>query len=164
MQLLDNKDRIGCLLILAFSLAYLRYALVLPLDPTAGVESFTPRTMPTGLSVAAILLSLVQLLMPSRQQGDARLSTAVRGFDWKPTLLLITAMAVYVVLFDTLGFLLSGFLFLLSSFLILGERRLPVAAAVAASLVLFLWAVLTQLFGLYLDSGDLYRLIAGGAQ
>ncbi len=160
MQLIDNKDRIGSLLILAFSVVYLRYALVLPLDPTASVESFTPRTLPIGLSVAAILFSLVQILLSFGQDGDNRLSVAVRDFNWKPTLLLILLMGAYAFVFDALGFLLSSFLFLLCGFLILGERRFLLAAGIAASLVLFLWAILTQLFGLYLDAGDLYRLIA----
>ncbi len=90
---------------------------------------------------------------------DKRVSEAVRGFDWKPTLLLVLAMSVYVWIFDVIGFALSSFLFLLSGFLILGERRFLLGAAVAGALVLFLWAVLTQLFGLYLDSGDLYRFL-----
>lgn len=163
MQFLDNKDRIGSLLVLAFSIAYLRYALVLPLDLTAGVESFTPRTLPIGLSVSAILFSLVQLSMSVGQGGGNRVSEAVRGFNWKPILLLILVMGIYALAFDVLGFLLASFLFLLSGFLILGERRLLLSATVAASLVLLLWAILTQLFGLYLDAGDLYRLIAGPA-
>ena len=161
MRLLDNKDRVGCLLILAFAVVYLRYALVLPLDPTAGVESFTPRTLPVGLSVAAILFSLVQLAISARQGDNNRLGTAVRGFDWKPTLLLIAAMAIYAFVFDVLGFLLSSFLFLSGGFLILGERRFLLCMSIAAALVLFIWVALTQVFGLYLDAGDLYRLIVG---
>lgn len=161
MRLLDNKDRIGSLLILAFSVSYLRFALVLPLDPTAGVESFTPRTLPIGLSVAAILFSLVQLAMSAGQGSGNRVSDAVRGFNWKPTLSLIVVMVIYALVFDVLGFLVSSFLFLLSGFVILGERRPLLSVGVAASLVMFLWAILTQVFGLYLDAGDLYRWIAG---
>lgn len=163
MRLLDNKDRIGSLLVLAFSVVYLRFALVLPLDPTAGIESFTPRTLPIGLSVSAILFSLVQLSISFGQGSEDRVSEAVRGFNWRPTLLLILVMGIYALVFDVLGFLVSSFLFLLTGFLILGERRLLLSAAIASSLVLLLWAILTQLFGLYLDAGDLYRLIAGSA-
>lgn len=161
MHILDNKDRIGSLLILLFSIAYLRLALVLPLDPTAGVESFTPRTLPIGLAVAAILFSFVQLVLTAGQGREQRISAAVRGFRWMPTLLLTAAMVVYVTLFDFLGFLLSSFLFLLAGFLVLGERRVIAGTAVAATLVLSLWFVLTQLFGLYLDAGELYRLLLG---
>lgn len=163
MRLLDNKDRIGSLLVLAFSVVYLRYALVLPLDPTAGGESFTPRTLPIGLSAAAILFSVVQLAMSAGQGAGNRVSDAVRGFNWKPTLGLILVMGVYALVFDVLGFLVSSFLFLLCGFAILGERRLLLSIGVAALLVLLLWAILTQLFGLYLDTGDLYRWVAGPA-
>ena len=159
MRLLDNKDRAGSLLILAFSSAYLRYALVIPLDPTASVESFTPRTLPVGLAIVAIIFAFVQLFLSARQGEENRISTAVRAFNWRPAILLILAMAVYAMVFDVLGFLPASFLFLLSGFYILGERRILLGTAVAAALVLFLWATLTQLFGLYLQPGDLFRFV-----
>ena len=161
MQILDNKDRVGGLLLLAFSVAYLRYAWVLPLDPTATSGSFTPRTLPIGLAVAAILFSLIQLLLSTRVKSDSRISTAVKGYKWKPMLLLVAVMTVYSLVFDLLGFLLSSFLFLQLGFLILGERRILLSAGIAAGLVFFLWAMLTQVFGLYLDVGDLYRTLFG---
>ncbi|MDX1405852.1 MAG: tripartite tricarboxylate transporter TctB family protein [Woeseiaceae bacterium] len=163
MRLLDNKDRVGSMLVLVFSLAYLRYAFDLPLDPTAAVESFTPKTLPIGLSITAILLSLAQIAISVSAKDGNTVSAAVKGFDWKPTLLLVLAMSFYVWLFGFLGFALSSFLFLLCGFFILGERRLLLGIGVASSLVLFLWAVLTQLFGLYLDAGDLWRLLFGNA-
>ena len=161
MGILDNKDRVGGLLLLAFSVAYLRYAWVLPLDPTATDESFTARTLPIGLAVTAILFSLVQLSLSAHAKTDARISDAVRGFNWKPMLSLVAVMAVYSAVFDTLGFALSSFLFLQFGFLILGERRFLLSGAVAAGLVTFLWVMLTQVFGLYLDSGELYRMLFG---
>lgn len=163
MQLLDNKDRVGSLLVLAFALFYLRYALVLPLDPTAGDDSFTARTMPVGLAIAAILLAIVQLFLSIRKGDGNRISVAVQGFNWKTTLLLVLLMGVYSVVFDFLGFIISSFLFLQLGFLILGERRILLSTAVATFLVLFLWAMLTQVFGLYLDSGNLYRSLFGQA-
>jgi putative tricarboxylic transport membrane protein len=163
MQLLDNKDRIGSLLVLAFALVYLRYALVLPLDPTAGDDAFTARTLPVGLSVAAILFAIIQLFLSTRKGAENRISTAVHGFSWRPMLWLVLLMAVYSVVFDLLGFILSSFLFLQLGFLILGERRILMSTAIAAGLVLFLWVMLNQVFGLYLDSGDLYRALFGKA-
>ena len=161
MRLLDNKDRVGSLLILLFSSVYLRLALVLPLDPTASVESFTPRTLPIGLAGCAILFAFIQLLLSARQGTENRVSAALCGLNWRPAALLVLAMALYAALFDALGFPLASFLFLVSGFVILGERRALMIVAVGAVLVLFLWATLTQLFGLYLDPGDLFRLITG---
>lgn len=163
MRVLNNKDRAGSLLLLAFSLAYLRFALVLPLDPTAGVESFSARTLPVGLAIATILFSILQLFLSARAPGEASISAAVRGFNWRPTLLLILTMGVYSLVFDLLGFIVSSYLFLQTGFLILGERRLLLSAAIAALLVFFLWFTLTQVFGLFLDAGDLYRFVVGQA-
>lgn len=161
MQLLNNKDRVGSLLLLVFSLVYLRYALELPLDPTADDESFSARTLPVGLSVAAIVFALVDFVLGARRDGDTRISEAVKGFNWVPALLLVLLMVVYSLVFDSVGFILASYLFLQLGFLILGERRYLLSAIVAAGLVLFLWLLLTQVFGLYLDSGDLYRFVVG---
>lgn len=161
MQLLDNKERVGGLLVLAFSLAYLRYALVLPLDPASGAVSFSARTLPVGLSATAILLSIVQLGMSFRQVGGERISESVRGFSWRPALLLVLLMGIYSIVFDVLGFIVASFLFLQLGFLILGERRVLMSAFISGFLVMFLWTMLTQAFGLYLDSGDLLRPLFG---
>ncbi len=161
MYLLNNKDRFGSLLLLAFSFVYLRYALDLPIDPTAGDESFSARTLPVGLSVAAIAFALVELFLSTRRANDSRISEAVEGFRWGPTLLLVLLMGLYSFVFDTLGFILSSYLFLQFGFLILGERRVLLSVIVAVSLVMFLWLMLTQVFGIYLDPGDLYRFLAG---
>lgn len=158
VRILDHKDRLGGLLILAFSIAYLRHALTLPGNPL-GDETFTAGTLPVGLAVAAILLCLLQLLLSFRAAPDARVSDAVRGYRWKPPLLLIVAMSAYAWLFTVLGFLLASFLFLVAGFLILGERRLTVAASVAAGLVGFLWMLLTGVFGIHLDPGEIARLL-----
>lgn len=164
MNLLNHKDRIGSLLILVFSIAYLKYALNLPLDPTAGDESFNARTLPVGLSIAAISFALMELIASFRRAGDNRINAAVKGFSWVPTLLLVLSMAIYALVFDTLGFILSSYLFLQSGFLILGERRFLLSSLIALALVMFLWSMLTQAFGIYLDTGDLYRFIAGLAK
>ncbi len=163
MKLLDNRDKVGAILLLVFSLFYLRYSFEIPLDPTAGDEFFTPRTLPTGLAVVAMLCSVLQLFMPAPGTGDVSISRAVVGFQWKPALLLILLMAVYSLTFSFFGFVIATFLFLLIGFVILGERRLRLASAVAGGLVLFMWGVLTKLFDLYLDTGTLYRLMVGGA-
>jgi putative tricarboxylic transport membrane protein len=161
VQALDNKDRIGGLLILAFSLVYLRYALVLPLDPLAGGETFTSRTMPIGLSIAAIAFSTIQIFNSMQASEGNRISDAVEGFNWLPTLMLVLLMAAYSLLFDFLGFIIASYLFLHIGFLILGERRIMRSVIVAGSLVAFLWFMLVQVFGLYLDSGNVFRALVG---
>ncbi len=159
MNWLDNKDRVGSLLLLVFSITYLRYAFDLPLDTTAGDESFSAKTLPIGLAVAAIGFSLLELIFSVRRSTDNRISESVQGFNWVSTTLLISAMLVYSMVFDLLGFMFSSYLFLHVSFIILGERRVLFSAAVAASLVVLLWLILTRAFGIFLDSGDLFRFL-----
>lgn len=163
MQILDNKDRVGGLLILAFAVAYLRYALVLPLDPTDPNASFTSRTLPVGLAVASIVFAVVQLAMSFRGGSGGSIREAVRGYRWRPMLLLLVLMLSYSLMFQTLGFLVSSFAFLLLGFFIMGERRIILSVVVAGGLVTLLWVLLTQAFGLFLDPGDLMRAIVGSA-
>ena len=140
---------------------YLRLAFDLPLDEFAGEESFSARTLPIGLAVAAVVFSVIQLFLSRHTAPGQGLRESVAGFEWRPAVLLIVAMALYAWAFQFLGFALASFVFLFIGFLILGERRYVLSAIVAASLVAFLWVVLTQVFGLFVDVGDLYRALTG---
>ncbi len=163
MNYIDNKDKVGSLLLLLFSLFYLNYIFDITLDPNAGDQFFTPRTLPMGLACVTIVCAFVQLLMPGKSSEDVSISGAVAGYRWKPTLALILLMLVYSLSFSFLGFVVATFLFLMIGFSILGERRIGLSLTVAGGLVLSMWGVLTQLFDLYLDTGTLYRLIMGDA-
>lgn len=155
--LIDNKQRVGALLLLAFSVAYLRLAMSIPVDPTGSHEVFSARTLPLGLSAATILLSLLQLVLPAA--GDEKISDAARGLSWRPAVLLVVLMAAYALLFEVLGFVLASVLFLQAGFVILGERRWLRSLAVSTGLVVFMWFVLSRVFGLYLDSGAIFRVL-----
>lgn len=161
MKMFDNRDRVGALLLLAFSLFYLTQTAQVPLDPTAQDEVFTPRTLPTGLAIATVLFCILQIAF---SRDSHSISSAVTGFRWKPTLLLTALMLAYSLLLNFLGFLLATVLFLYGGFSVLGERNLWLSASVATGLSVFMWFVLTQLFDLYLDSGTLFRAIAGGLE
>jgi len=163
MKLMDNRDRVGSILILLFSFFYLRFIFEIPFDPTAGDAFFTPRTLPTGLAVLTIVCAFFQLFLPVKTGEELSLRKAVEGFEWMPMISLLLLMLVYSLSFNFFGFAVATFLFLLGGFSILGERRLKVSISVAGGLTLFMWGVLTQLFDLYLDSGSLYRLVLGGA-
>ena len=157
--LIDNKQRVGALLLLAFSVAYLRQAMSIPVDPTGSHEVFSARTLPIGLAAATILLSLLQLVLPVA--GDEKIRAAVRGLSWRPAVLLILLMAAYALLFDVLGFVLASVLFLQGGSMILGERRWLRSVAVSVGLVVFMWVVLSVVFGLYLDNGAIFRALTG---
>jgi putative tricarboxylic transport membrane protein len=162
MNFINNKDKVGSGLVLLFALIYLNVTLDIPSHQVLGNEVFTARTLPIFLSVMAIVVCLIQIFIPARGAEDETISDAVASFQWKPCLLLTGLMLLYGLTFEFFGFAIGTFLFLFIGFAILKEKRYPLSAAVAAGVAVFMWFVLTQLFDIYLDSGNLYRLLAGG--
>ena len=154
----DNKDRVGASLILAFSLFYLRSSLSIPVDSFDAEIGFTSKTLPILLGSCAFAISLLLFFISYLQPEGESISEGARDYKVKPVLGLSLLMAAYVALFSYLGFVLASALFLQSAFFLLGERRLLVSVSVSLGLVLFLWLLLTQVFGLYLDGGTLYRV------
>ena len=162
MNFLDNKDKLGSGLILLFALGYLNATFDIPIDRMIAVEIFTARTLPTFLSIITIAVCLVLIFIPASGAADETISDAIAGFQWKPCLLLTGSMLLYSLTFKFFGFLVGTFLFLFIGFAVLKEKRYRLSAAVSGGVAVFMWAVLTQLFDIYLDSGDLYRLLVGG--
>ena len=165
---LDNKTRLGSILLLLVAIAYLQLSFSVPIDTSFSDEAFNARTMPRALAIATIICALSQLAFSRAASADdsapestdnERLSSSLVATNWRPVLGLLGLMFIYSLCFEWLGFMLAGAGFLFCGFLLLGERRYGLAALVAFGLVGGLWAALTQLFGLYLDHGDLYRLI-----
>lgn len=159
ISILNNKDRLGSLLLLAWSLFYLRYSFEIPTTDAF----FTARTLPLGLATAAIICCLLRLLLPSVQTTteDQSVTAALSNLQWRPVLLLTLLMLVYALSFNVLGFMIASCLFLLTGFIILGEQRWRVAVLLSIGITLGLWLLLTQVFELYLDPGDGYRLLFG---
>jgi putative tricarboxylic transport membrane protein len=160
MRILDNKDKVGSSFILLFALVYLNASFDIPIHQVFSGEVFTARTLPIFLAVITIVICLVQIFIPAKGAEDESISKAIAGFQWRPCLLLTVSMLVYGLTFTFFGFSLSTFLFLFVGFTILNEKRYLYSAAVSGGVVVFMWAVLTQVFDIFLDSGDLYRLLA----
>ena len=157
MYFFDNKDRLGAFILLVFSLIYLRSSMDIPLDPFDLEVGFTSRSLPIFLSVSAIFISILLVFFSVFDSEAKPVSDELSHIGWKPMLALILLMAVYVTTFNYLGFVLASVLFLQIAFMLLGERRLLLSVCVSLGLILLLWFILTQIFGLYLDSGTLYR-------
>ncbi len=161
MGFINSKDKVGSSLFLLFSLCYLNFTFEIPVDLIFGDELFTARTLPICLSVMAISLSLIHLFLPVSKDRSDHISVAVSGFEWQLCLSLMLLMLAYGLTFEFFGFVIGTFIFLVLGFFIMRERRIVLLVSVATGLVLFMWTILTQLFDIYLDSGDLYRLVAG---
>lgn len=157
MYFFDHKDRLGAFILLVFSLIYLRSSMDIPLDPFDLEVGFTSRSLPIFLSVSAIFISILLVFFSVYDSEAKPVSDELSHIGWRPMLALILLMAVYVTTFNYLGFVLASALFLQIAFMLLGERRLLLSVCVSLGLILFLWFILTQIFGLYLDSGMLYR-------
>ena len=161
MGFINSKDKVGSSLFLLFSLCYLNFSFDIPLNLVFGGELFTARTMPIALSLTAIVFCLIHLFLPAEDSQDDIISDAVAGFEWRLCFSLILLMLAYGLTFKFLGFVLGTFLFLVLGFSIMRERRIVLSVSVAAGMVILMWTILTQLFDIYLDAGDLFRLVAG---
>lgn len=162
MDFINNKDKVGSTIILLFSLVYLNASFDIPINQVLNVEVLTARTLPIYLSTMAIIVCLIQIFIPSGETGDETIQEAIAGFQWKPCLMLVGLMLVYSLTFKFVGFAVGTFLFLFIGFAILKEKRYLLSAAISGGVAVFMWVVLTQMFDIYLDSGDLYRLLAEG--
>ena len=159
IRFFDDKERLGASILLVFSLFYLRNALNISADPFDMQFGFTSKTLPVFLATTAIFISLSLLFLSCFRKEKKSLLAPARNLNWIPMLSLIMLMAIYIAAFDYLGFLLSNVLFLQSGFLLLGERRLLLSISISLGLVIGLWFLLTQVFGLYLDSGSFYHAL-----
>ena len=162
MKFFNNKEKVGSAFVLLFALIYLNATFDIPVHKMIFIEIFNARTLPMFLAIATIIICLILIFMPGGGLSDETMTDAVAGFQWRPCLLLTVLMLLYGLTFNFFGFLLATFLFLFIGFSILEEKRYRKSATVAGAVALFMWAVLTQMFDIYLDSGDLYRLVVAG--
>jgi putative tricarboxylic transport membrane protein len=162
MNFINNKDKVGSAIILLFSLVYLNASFDIPINQVLRIEVFTARTLPIYLSTMAIVVCLIQMFIPSSGAADDSIKDAIAGFQWKPCFLLTGLMLIYSLTFKFVGFAIGTFLFLFIGFAILKEKRYLLSATIAGGVSIFMWLILTQMFDIYLDSGDLYRLLAEG--
>jgi putative tricarboxylic transport membrane protein len=102
-----------------------------------------------------VVLSVAQLAKCLRETPEAEASWG--GLDWGRVALLTVAMIIYATLFPWLGFMVATALFLVTGFLILGERRPLILFVASVPVAVGFWAIMTQLLGLYLAPGEAYR-------
>jgi len=161
MNFLNSKTKVGSSFILLFSLIYLAAIFEIPVNESLSYDVVSARTLPYCLALVAILVCLLQIFVSAEDDAEESLQAAIQGFQWRPCLLLTAAMFLYGMSFEFLGFLLATFLFLLVGFAILKEKRYLLSLSVAGGVALFMWLVLTQLFSIHLDSGEVYRMFFG---
>jgi putative tricarboxylic transport membrane protein len=151
------REKVGALLILLFSLAYGLMARKIPLSFLSQQEVFTARTMPYGLAVAGMILSLAIIVLPTVDPaGKKSLADETRGMDWSTAILLVILMLLFGLIMKWLGFILSSIIFLLCGFWVLGERNIKLMFCSAIPLVLILWSIMSLLLGVYIAPGEIF--------
>ena len=138
-----NRDRIGALLILTFSVAYGALAFRIPLLPFQRNAAFTAQTLPMALSVVGIALSLLLLIRPSDVKTD------VTGYKWGLGALICVFMVIYGLTVRPAGFILATSVFLMACMLALGERRWLLIVGASVPLVVGFWALMALVLDVY---------------
>lgn len=114
-------------------------------------DRFNARTIPYLVGSVGFLCSgvlLFNLIWSTRFATSHFHSPLDKRVIW-----LITGVALYISLLESVGFIPSSMLFLAFSGYFLGERRLGLLLFTAMAVPLSLWAILTFL-GIYLHPGD----------
>ncbi|WP_349358895.1 tripartite tricarboxylate transporter TctB family protein [Stappia sp.] len=157
-----TRDRIGALLLLAFSLGYGAMIFNIPLLPFQANQAFTARTLPQALTVLGVVLSLALLFKPLREAdraADARWRETMarllrrvpdHGFPLGKVLMLCVLMVIYGLTVRPFGFLLATSVFLIGGMTVLGERRWGMVVATSVAVVVFFWTLMTQFLGVYI--------------
>lgn len=112
--------------------------------------------MPKLIAIAIIMAAVATLVMALKKQPDT--NTKKSDMDAKGGLLTIACIAAYVVLYDTLGFLVSTFLYLFIQILILSNeknRKLPLFFVIALVTSVFVYTLFVYVIGMPLPMGIL---------
>jgi putative tricarboxylic transport membrane protein len=154
-----NLDRSVALCILVFSMVYAWLAFGYELLPFERHQAFKPNTMPIGLSVMGIVLSLAVLLVPSRKDSSVvdesvvdlpEQESANQQFDKVRPAILIVLMIIYAMALRPLGFIGSTSLFLILSSMVLGERKFHILIPLALGGAIFIWYLVQEVLGIFL--------------
>lgn len=155
-----TSEKGGALAMLVFSMAYGYQAMQMPLTFLAAQETFNSKTLPIGLSVAGIIISLLILILPTVDaKGKISFTEVFKGKVWNKTIWLFVDMALYGFLMPFLGFIVASIVFLLFGFFILGERRWMLMILVAVLVVLGLWVLLSVMMGIYIAPGEIFYMM-----
>jgi putative tricarboxylic transport membrane protein len=159
-------DKVGAFIFFIFSVCYGYYAFQIPLYPGEEYDVFTSQSMPKLYALIAIVVSVIavlsSLLTDFREAKEEKANTNVEAkvvFNqkgWSQVAGLIALMIYYGITLELLGFITSTISFLVIGYLILGERSIKRLFLASVPVVVVFWAIMTQLLGIYLTTGDVW--------
>ena len=158
-----SRDKLGALFFFIFSACYGYYATQIPLYPGEEYDVFPSQTMPKIYAITAMLVSALGLflaIVEERKSASLKAGDKDRPYfdrkGWTQCGALIGLMFFYGGTIEALGFILSTIVFLIIGYLILGERRPKILFVASVPVVIVFWAIMTQLLGIYLSTGDIW--------
>ncbi len=150
------KSLAGPLLFLVFFVIYGVTAWHIPELPFEKYDSVNSSTIPKIYSALGLLfcsLNVISILIKLGYRGH------VGNLDRKAitkVVQMVVAMIVFSMTIESLGFLISSTLFLISGFLIMGESKPRLLILSSLPVVVFFWFVVTQILGIYLAQGTFW--------
>lgn len=154
-------DRVVALFLLIFSIVYALLAYNYELLPFERNLPFKPNTMPLGLSVIGIVLSLAVLVSPRRRDSSVMDESTVdhraadngvkKQYDKVRPVILVILMIAYALSLRPLGFITATTGFLVISSVVLGERKLHVLIPVALLGAFLIWYIVQKMLGIYMN-------------
>ena len=114
-----SPSKIISLLFFIFSGFYLYTAYQIRVFAFDENAAFNARTFPIYLGYAGLIFSALYIILPERKPTNIDVSI----LEYKKTILLVALMIIYGITILKAGYFLSTSIFLVLSYIVLGERR-----------------------------------------
>ena len=114
-----SPSKIISLLFFIFSGFYLYTAYQIRVFAFDENAAFNARTFPVYLGYAGLIFSALYIILPERKPSNVDVSI----LEYKKTILLVALMIIYGITILKAGYFLSTSIFLVLSYIVLGERR-----------------------------------------
>ena len=114
-----TPSKIISLLFFVFSGFYLYTAHQIQVFSFDENAAFNAKTFPIYLGYAGILFSALYIILPETKPSNVNLKV----LDYKKTIILVILMVLYGLTILRAGYFLSTSIFLVSSYIVLGERK-----------------------------------------
>jgi len=114
-----SPSKIISLLFFIFSGFYLYTAYQIRVFAFDENAAFNARTFPVYLGYAGLIFSALYIILPERKPSNVDVSI----LEYKKTILLVVLMIIYGITILKAGYFLSTSIFLVLSYIVLGERR-----------------------------------------
>ena len=142
------KYRVAPLTLLTLFCIYLYFSGDIYLDFWAEDALFHARTFPYFIGIAGVFIAALIAILPPKAVTLPGINTS----HILPAVLLVALTSAFGLLLDYLGFIVASWLFLVSGFLLLGERSY-LRVGICASLLVGIFWLLLDLLEIYLAPG-----------